>query len=147
MKMNGLSVSRKVYADISARVSVALSASEESRSEAMRMVDSYLAGQEVSSDDALAMLAFNMIRDELDRAMARSRRARERAAARRRAVAEAAAEVSDERSEAPVEIHVSRRERRARERVMGKKSGLAAGRSDVLHATVPWFRRYVKKVG
>ena len=113
----------------------------------MSLVDSYLAGQEVSSDDALAMLAFNMIRDELDRAMARSRRARERAAARRRAVAEAAAEVSDERSEAPVEIHVSRRERRARERVMGKKSGLAAGRSDVLHATVPWFRRDVKKVG
>ncbi len=147
MKMNGLSVSRKVYADISARVSVALSASGESRTEAMRMVDSYLAGQEVSSDDALAMLAFNMIRDELDRVMARSRRARERAAGRRRAVAEAAAEVSDEQPEAPVEIHVSRRERRARERKMGKKCGAPAGQSDVLHATVPWFRRNVKKVG
>ena len=145
--MNGLSVSRKVYADISARVSVALSASGESRAEAMRMVDSYLAGQEVSSDDALAMLAFNMIRDELDRVMARSRRARERAAGRRRAVAEAAAEVSDEQPEAPVEIHVSRRERRARERKMGKKCGAPAGQSDVLHATVPWFRRNVKKVG
>lgn len=77
--MNTLSVSKKFYADITERVNTALSVSPASAAEAMRMVDSYINGEKAESLDPLAMLAFNMIRVELDRAMSRSTRARERA--------------------------------------------------------------------
>ncbi|MCM1052143.1 MAG: hypothetical protein NC349_09285 [Paenibacillus sp.] len=83
--MKNLPVSKKVYADISSRISTALSHTPASATEAMRLVDSHLQGRPTKSDDAMAMLAFNMIKDELDRAIARSTRARERAKARRKA--------------------------------------------------------------
>lgn len=83
--MKNLPVSKKVYADISSRISSALSHAPASASEAMRLVDSHLQGATPVSDDAMAMLAFNMIRSELDRAIIRSTRARERAKTRRKA--------------------------------------------------------------
>lgn len=48
----------------------------------MRLVDSYLRGEAPACDDVMAMLAFSMIRVELDRAISRSERARKRAKAR-----------------------------------------------------------------
>lgn len=83
--MNKLSVSKKFYSDISKRISSALSACEGSEVEAMRIVDAYLDGEVLTSDDGMAVLAFNMIRVELDRAMTRSKRARERAEKRKMA--------------------------------------------------------------
>lgn len=83
--MKNLPVSKKVYADISSRISSALSHAPASASEAMRLVDSHLQGATPVSDDAMAMLAFNMIKSELDRAIIRSTRARERAKTRRQA--------------------------------------------------------------
>lgn len=83
--MKNLPVSKKVYADISSRISSALSHAPASASEAMRLVDSHLQGATPVSDDAMAMLAFNMIKSELDRAIIRSTRARERAKTRRKA--------------------------------------------------------------
>lgn len=79
-----LPVSAKFYSDITSRVSTALSYSPESAAEAVRIIDLYMTGAAVATDDSAAMLAFNMIRDEIDRAMARSSRARQRAAANRR---------------------------------------------------------------
>lgn len=81
--MNHLPVSRKVYADISSRISTTLAHSPASEAEAMRLVDSFLQGETPASQDLMAMLAFGMIRAELERAMARSGRARERARARK----------------------------------------------------------------
>lgn len=83
--MKNLPVSKKVYADISSRISSALSHAPASANEAMRLVDSHLQGATPVSDDAMAMLAFNMIKSELDRAIIRSTRARERAKTRRKA--------------------------------------------------------------
>ncbi|WP_303030715.1 hypothetical protein [uncultured Duncaniella sp.] len=83
--MKNLPVSKKVYADISSRISSALSHAPASASEAMRLVDSHLQGATTVSDDTMAMLAFNMIKSELDRAIIRSTRARERAKTRRKA--------------------------------------------------------------
>ncbi len=83
--MKNLSVSKKVYSDISERVNTALSAYESSAEEAMRIVDSYLDGETPVSGDDIAMLAFNMVKVELDRAMVRSKRARERAQKRKTA--------------------------------------------------------------
>ncbi len=83
--MKNLPVSKKVYADISSRISSALSHAPASASEAMRLVDSHLQGATTVSDDTMAMLAFNMIKSELDRAIIRSTRARERAKTRRTA--------------------------------------------------------------
>ena len=73
-KMNHLPVSRKVYADITSRISTALAPSPASVVEAMRLVDSFLHGESPASHDLMAMLAFGMIRAELERAMARSRK-------------------------------------------------------------------------
>lgn len=87
-KMNHLPVSRKVYADITSRISTALAPSPASVVEAMRLVDSFLHGESPASHDLMAMLAFGMIRAELERAMARSARARERARARKATQAE-----------------------------------------------------------
>lgn len=84
--MKNLPVSKKVYADISSRISSALSHTPASASEAMRLVDSHLQGATPVSDDAMAMLAFNMIKSELDRAIIRSTRARERAKTRSKAL-------------------------------------------------------------
>ncbi len=83
MKKDQLPVSRRFYNDISLRVSDALSSAPESASEAMRIVDGYMAGEVPQSDDPMAMLAFNMVRVEIDRAMHRSQRARERAKSRK----------------------------------------------------------------
>lgn len=76
-------VSQKVYNDITSRINSALSHSPASAAEALSLTDAYLAGTEPVTDDPLALLAFNMIRAELDRAMERSRRARQRAACRK----------------------------------------------------------------
>lgn len=78
-----LSVSKKFYADILTRVSVALSFSPSSVEEAMRIINAYLSGRLVGTDNQSAMIAFNMIKPEIDRAMLRSQRARERARSRR----------------------------------------------------------------
>ncbi|MDE6358447.1 MAG: hypothetical protein K2L29_02490 [Duncaniella sp.] len=81
--MRKLPVSKKVYSDISERIRLSLGHMPESAAEAMRLVDAYLYGGPAESQDAMAMIAFNMVRVELDRAMARSLRARERAARRK----------------------------------------------------------------
>lgn len=81
--MKQLPVSKKVYADISDRLHSSLP--QQSATEAMRIVDAYLQGTPADSADSMALLAFNMIRVELDRAVTRSRRARERAKARKAA--------------------------------------------------------------
>lgn len=78
--MNKLPVSKKVYADIRERIELALSHYPTSLAEAKRIVDDYLQQQERNSDDHMATIAFNMIKPELDRAIERSRKARERAA-------------------------------------------------------------------
>ena len=129
--MNNLPVSRKVYADIISRVQSSLVSAPSSASEALRLVDVFLEGGEVESSDAMAMLAFNMIRAELSRAMERSARARSRAKARREAQAREVSgqfEVSPSVSpasplteETPVRIMLSRRERRAAERASRKR--------------------------
>lgn len=82
MKRKNLPVSVKVYSDLTSRITASLSSA--SASEAMRLLDSYLTGEPPASDDPMALVAFNMIRPEIDRAMTRSARARERAASRRR---------------------------------------------------------------
>ncbi len=87
--MNKLPVSKKVYTDITGRISHSLADAPQSASEALRLVDAYLKGSPAQSDDPTALLAFNMIRAELDRAILRSSRARERARARRKAAATA----------------------------------------------------------
>lgn len=84
MKRKNLPVSVKVYSDLTTRISSSLSSAPASASEAMRLLDSYLTGEPPASDDLMALVAFNMIRPEIDRAMTRSARARERAASRRR---------------------------------------------------------------
>lgn len=140
-----LQVSRKVYSDISTRVSTALSGSPASASETMRVINGYLEGLLPESSDALAMLAFNMIRPELDRAMERSRRARERARARREAKAAAMPHPDDERNapaeekatvcteirtdnpqpdKTPFQPPLTRRQRRAAQRHLHKKQRL-----------------------
>lgn len=144
--MNTLSVSKKVYADVTERINTALSTSPESAAEAMRVVNAYLNGSNAESRDPLAMLAFNIIRTELDRAMARSARARERAGKRKnktqkdkpiKSAAEIAAEFlaahtfiddpdhneTDEDDSSP-SVMLSRRERRAIARAsIGRKRG------------------------
>ncbi len=84
MKRKNLPASVKVYSDLTTRISASLSSAPASASEAMRLLDSYLTGEPPASDDLTALVAFNMIRPEIDRAMTRSARARERAASRRR---------------------------------------------------------------
>ncbi len=132
--MNTLTVSKKVYSDISERINTTLSFSPYSAAEAMHVVDAYLAGEDAVSEDAIAMLAFNMIKAELDRAMVRSTRARERAEKRRKAqpaackpdaapvVADATTAAEAEEAAEPVELPLSRRERRAIERSLHPKS-------------------------
>lgn len=79
-----LPVSRKFYSDISSRVSAALTDNSVSKREAMRLIDSYISGcTDCCSQDAMALLAFNMVRAELDRAMVRSANARRRAMERK----------------------------------------------------------------
>lgn len=134
MNKNNLPVSKKVYADITARVNTVLSFVPASVVEAIALVDSFLAGNAdpVSSDSA-AMIAFNMIKAELERAMERSSRARQRAH-RRKEVEKSDEIVSDEvvsvvetcRTTRQEDLHhgiaatpcsgLSRRERRAMER-------------------------------
>ncbi len=75
-----LPISRKVNKDLNERISSTLSSLPASEAEAKRLFNAYLEGVEPASDDAVAMIAFSMIRTEVDRAMERSRRARQRAA-------------------------------------------------------------------
>lgn len=135
--MRSLPVSKKFYSDTVSRINAALSFSVRSATEAIRLVDAFLCGDECDSSDAAAMLAFRMIRDELVRAMGRSARARERAKERRVAKAAAAAPGSetvepvlpagacgdDAPGQQEVGMPVSRRQRRAEERARkGKKA-------------------------
>ncbi len=122
-----LSVSKKFYADILTRVSVALSFSPSSVEEAMRIINAYLSGRLVGTDNQSAMIAFNMIKPEIDRAMLRSQRARERAKSRREMKTQnettAPVEKAEQRAEPvsslpqvvaePSGVRLSRRERRA----------------------------------
>ncbi len=127
--MKNLPVSRKVYADITSRVQSSLVSAPSSASEALRLVDVFLEGGELESADAMSMLAFNMIRAELSRAMERSARARSRAKARREArevsgqfeVSPSVSPASPLTEETPVRIMLSRRERRAAERATRKR--------------------------
>lgn len=122
-----LSVSKKVYSDVTDRINSSLSGFPASAREAMRVVDTYLAGGVPASSDPLAMLAFNMIKVELDRAMERSARARERARARKmtRETADSdtpqPASIMADEENGPAPIMISRRERRAMERACNIK--------------------------
>ncbi len=71
MKRKNLPASVKVYSDLTTRISASLSSAPASASEAMRLLDSYLTGEPPASDDLTALVAFNMIRPEIDRAMTR----------------------------------------------------------------------------
>ncbi len=138
---NTLSVSKKVYSDITSRIATTLSFAPTSAMEAIRVVNAYLAGDvSACSADRMAMLAFGMIKAELDRAMTRSARARERARKRRTscdtdpetATKETATtpnsgqtdEEADEKTAeepAAVPVMLSRRERRAMARAAAPK--------------------------
>lgn len=110
--MHAMTVSKKFYADIMGRIESALSFAPGSAAEAVRLVDTYLLGGEAASDDPCAMLAFNMIRPELDKAVIRSRRARERAQMRKKAKAvQAVCECVPTNGVSG--IRISRQERRA----------------------------------
>ncbi len=76
---NRLPISRKVNKDLNERISSVLSFAPASEAEAKRLFNAYLEGVEPVSGDQSAMIAFSMIRTEIDRAMERSRRARLRA--------------------------------------------------------------------
>ncbi len=122
--MNNLPVSKKVYSDITGRINTALASSPSSAAEALRIVDMYLADGTADSSDQMAMLAFNMIRAELDRAMSRSSRARERARKRKESISsqQTPATYKETNSDSqPVPVMISRRERRAIERACSKK--------------------------
>ena len=107
-----MTVSKKFYVDIISRIESALSFAPGSAAEAVRLVDTYLLGGEAASADPCAMLAFNMIRPELDKAMLRSRRARERAQLRKKAKAvQAVCECTPANGVSG--IRISRQERRA----------------------------------
>lgn len=92
MKINrrypeGLLVSKKFYLEITSRIDSTLSSPEhmEAHDEALRLVNSYLCGNKKCSAGTvseIAEVAFNLLRPELDRAIARSARARK--AARKR---------------------------------------------------------------
>lgn len=77
--MKNMPISRNVYKDITTRIAEALTGFETSRSEAVRIFESYLNGGSIESDDKAALVAFSMVKDVIDRAMERSRKARERA--------------------------------------------------------------------
>ncbi len=110
MKRETLPVSRKFYADITSRINSSLAGAKKSADEALRLVGCHMRGEKAVSADCMAMLAFNMIRPEIDRAMERSRRARE-SAARRKKPEEPAARPT---------IRLNRRQRRAAERLKNK---------------------------
>ncbi len=130
MKMKNLPVSGKFYNDINDRVNTALSHSPLSASEAMRLVDSYLDGKAAESSDCEAMLAFMMIRVELDRAMVRSSRARQRAAIRKAAMTVNRQTEQSGRNETEDFIPpLTRRERRAAERKQRKLAAKKMNRS------------------
>ena len=114
--MNTLPVSKKVYADITARIKSALTVSPGSAEEAIRMVDEYLAGHTPQSHDGAATIAFAMIRNELDRALERSRRARARAAARK------AAKMIQQTTE--IKLTCQQRRAQARANLKGNKKAL-----------------------
>lgn len=125
MKTTSLPVSRKFYSDIVSRVNSSLSPFPASVSEAMRIINLYLDGKEISSTDCMAMLAFNMVKDEIDRAIARSRRARQRAAERKATSDKNEVKVADTASSAESlptpeaeERKLSRRQRRAAARLL-----------------------------
>lgn len=80
-----LPISRRLNKDIDERISSTLSHVPVSEAEAKRMVGLYLEGNEPESEDPLAMIAFNMVKVEIDRGMERSRKARMRAKEARRA--------------------------------------------------------------
>ena len=83
----GLLVSKKFYLEITSRIDSTLSSPEhkEAHDEALRLVNSYLCGNKkcsVGTVSEIAEVAFSLLRPELDRAIARSARARK--AARKR---------------------------------------------------------------
>ncbi len=87
-------VSQKFYDDISNRVGIATSYLCDHRTQylmIMHIIDGYMAGgpAPVRSDGIDALMTFALLRPEIDKAMARSRRAREAAARRREAKAAA----------------------------------------------------------
>ncbi len=84
MNTSVLPVSRKFYTDIESRISFSLASSPGSAKEAMRLVETYLYGDTPVSSDPMALLAFNMVKAEIDRAMVRSQRARIRARSRKK---------------------------------------------------------------
>lgn len=83
----GLLVSKKFYLEITNRIDSTLSSPEhkEAHDEALRLVNSYLCGNKRCAAwivSEIAEVAFSLLRPELDRAIARSARARK--AARKR---------------------------------------------------------------
>ncbi len=78
MKKN-LPVSKKVYKDFNERISLSIASLPASASEAKRIFDAYLNGSEPTSNDGVAIIAFTMIKPEIDRAKERSYKARIRA--------------------------------------------------------------------
>lgn len=124
MKKSTLPVSGKFYSDISARISSSLSSYPRSAEEAMRIFHDYLKGLSPLSSDPMALLAFNMVRTEIDRALERSKRARLRAMARRKKQSDTnslstnnLSSSSEKVTETPAILPLSRRERRAAERL------------------------------
>ncbi len=131
MRRETFPVSCKFYAEITARINSSLSSLPDSALEALRLVNCHLHGEATVSNDAMAMLAYNMIRPEIDRAMERSRRARESAARRKSAITITTTSLSkgDEKQDcaqpSQPSMRLNRRQRREMERIKKKVEAAA----------------------
>jgi len=122
-KKSAMPVSRRAYEGFVLRIFEVFASDIAMGAVMINVLEAYLMG-DVSAADSLApalRLAWAFLKQDVDVAMERSRRARERAGARRRSVDQPAVEVAPA---VVVERKLSRRERRARERAgLGGKGG------------------------
>lgn len=122
-----ITISKKVYADLTERIVNLFSVQLNNPSLALlaiAVLDDYIRDGKIPGADipVNVVVAFSMIRPEVDRAAERSRRARERAAMRRKGATRTACEIkpllkSDETTQTiQPKIMKNRRERRQEER-------------------------------
>lgn len=105
-----LPISKKVNKDLNERISSVFAGCPASEAEAKRVLNAYLEGVEPVSENAGVMIAFAMVRVEVDRAMERSRKARCRA---KKAKEAKEAKVAD-RAKEPDEVQESEKDDKLR---------------------------------
>lgn len=128
---SSLPVSRKAYEGFVARINDVMGTSRKAQM-MIDAMDRYLAGDSdcTSKLDSGCRMAFEFLRQDIDVAMLRSKRARERALARAGRNGGISAGVIDEKSDnadaddAQPDVHISRSERRAMERAKRRKRRL-----------------------